>query len=113
MTGEPCPRQAAVCVGSRPVAVVGAAVRDWVSYFGAYLNIHPALEPLRRVRWSGGAEPMSSLERERRGPVRPALVRERLLEHFAARFGFDRVALFFHHPALGRKAPSDALATPS
>ena len=37
---------------------------------------------------------MTSLVRERRGPVRPAMVRERLLEHFAARFGFGRTSLF-------------------
>jgi hypothetical protein len=36
-----------------------------------------------------------------------------LLEHFADRFRFARTSLFFDHPLLKRKAPSDALATPS
>jgi lipoyl(octanoyl) transferase len=99
-----------VWVGPRLVAGVGVAVRDWVTYYGAYLNINPALEPFRLVR-SGGplAGPMTSLERERHGPLRPALVRERLLEHFAARFEFGRTSLFSDHPTLSRKASTDAL----
>jgi hypothetical protein len=50
---------------------------------------------------------MTSLERERRGPVRPSLVRERLMEHFRARFDFGRVALFTEHPMLENAAASD------
>ncbi|MFN4259151.1 MAG: lipoyl(octanoyl) transferase LipB [Gemmataceae bacterium] len=101
----------ALWVADRPIAGFGAAVRDWVSYFGAYLNICPDLPPYRLVKW-GGAEvaPMTSLVRERRGPLRSALVRQRLLEHFQAQFGFERISLFFHHPALSRKAPTDAFA---
>ena len=54
---------------------------------------------------------MTSLERERRGPVRPALIRQRLVEAFAERFGFARTALFHHGPFLPRQAPTDAVAT--
>jgi hypothetical protein len=53
---------------------------------------------------------MTSLERERRGPLRAALVRQRFLEQFAARFGFERLSLFFHHPALGPRAGSGTVA---
>jgi lipoyl(octanoyl) transferase len=112
--GETRPGQPGVWVGDRLIAGLGVAVRDWVAYYGLALNVHPDLEPFRRVRCGGpDAEPMTSLERERRGPLRPSLVRQRLLEHFAARFGFARTALFFDHPSLSRRAPSDALATPS
>jgi hypothetical protein len=45
---------------------------------------------------------MTSLERERRGAVRPGLVRERLLEHYARFFGVGRTALFTEHPLLSR-----------
>ena len=107
------PDGATVNVGARPVAQLGVAVRDWVSYYGAAFNIDPDLEPLRRVRTGPGAEPMTSLARERRGPLRAALVRERLLEHFASRFGFGRVSVFFHHPALGARSASGAVASPS
>jgi lipoyl(octanoyl) transferase len=105
------PDGAGVAVGARPVAHLGVAVRDWVTYYGAALNVHPDLHPLRRVRIAPAAEPMTSLERERRGPLRAALVRQRLLEHFAARFGFARTALFFHHPALGPRSGSGAVTS--
>src|SRR5205807_9599761 len=88
-----------VWVGTRLIAGTGVAVRDWVAYYGAALNVNPELHPFRLVH-SGGDGPMTSLERERRAPLRPALVRQRLLEHLADRFGFPRTALFSHHPAL-------------
>jgi lipoyl(octanoyl) transferase len=105
------PESADVYVGDRPVAHLGVAVRDWVSYYGAAFNVYPDLEPLRKVRTAPAAPPMTSLERERRGPLRAALVRERILEHFAARFGFGRVSLFFHHPALGARAGSGTVTS--
>jgi lipoyl(octanoyl) transferase len=100
---------AGVYVGGRPVAHLGVAVRDWVTWYGAVFNIYPDLEPLRRVRTGPDSAPMTSLERERRGPLRAALVRERFLEHFAARFGFGRLSLFFNHPALGARTESGAV----
>src|SRR5206468_9255548 len=104
--------QAGVWVANRPIASVGVAVRDWVTYYGAILNVSPVLEPFRWVRNGERADgPMTSLERERRGPLRISLVRERLLEHFAATFDYPRIALFSDHPSLRRKAPSDAVAT--
>ena len=100
------PDGAGVYVGARPVAHLGVAVRDWVTWYGAVFNVYPDLEPLRRVRTAPGSAPMTSLERERRGPLRAALVRECFLEHFTARFGFGRLSLFFNHPALGARAAS-------
>lgn len=111
--GETRPGQPGVWANGRPIAGCGVAVRDWVSYYGAYLNIAPDLDPFRRVRFAGSVMQgqMTSLARERRGLVRPALVRQRFLEHFAAQFGFSDFALFTDHPALGKRAPSDAVAT--
>jgi lipoyl(octanoyl) transferase len=104
------PGRAGLWVGRRMVAGVGVAVRDWVAYFGAYLNVDPDLAPFRLVH-SGdrGDGPMTSLVRERRGPLRPALVRERLLEHFCAAFDCECSALFFNHPLLARPAPVEAV----
>jgi lipoyl(octanoyl) transferase len=103
-----------VWVGGRPIACVGIAVRNWVTYYGAALNLNPDLEPFRLVRCGGAhGTTMTSLERERRGPVRPALVRERLIEHFAKRFGFMQTHLFFDSVSLVRKAPSDAIVASS
>jgi lipoyl(octanoyl) transferase len=101
-----------VWVGSRPIAAIGVAVRDWVAYYGAVLNVNPDLEGYRLVRTGKGHPPMTSLQRECRRPVRPGEVRERLLAHLAARLGFARTYLFAEHPLLQREAPTDAL-TPS
>jgi lipoyl(octanoyl) transferase len=101
-------------VGARSIAGLGVAVRDWVSYFGAALNLNPDLELFRDLFTAEAPSGLAtSLERERHGPLRPALVRERLLEHFAARFHFDQTRVFFDYPSLKRKACSDAVATPS
>jgi lipoyl(octanoyl) transferase len=90
-----------VWAGTRLLAAVGVSVRDWVSGHGIFVNVHPDLDLFRHVTTvAGESHSMTSLERERRGPVRPSLVRERLIEHFQARFGFERVALFSDHPAL-------------
>jgi len=75
-----------------------------VAYFGAVLNINPDLFPFRMVRTAvNEKEPMTSLARERRGPLRPSLARERLLEHFTTAFPFQRTALFSNHPSLERQ----------
>ncbi len=109
--GSTRPGKPGVWAGGRLLASVGISVRDYVAYYGAALNVNPALMAYRLVRCGGaGEEPMTSLERERRGPVRPAHVRERLVEHFAARFPFARTVFFSDHPSLSRKARSDALA---
>ena len=92
---------AGVWVGHRLLAAIGVAVKDEVAYYGACFNLHPRLDPYRLVRCHPRAsEPMTSLERERRGPVRPGMVRERLVEHFRGTLGFARVSLFSDHPAL-------------
>jgi lipoyl(octanoyl) transferase len=112
--GESHPGQIGLWVKRRPIASVGVAIRDWVTYYGAALNVNPDLQPFRLVLTDGPASrPMTSIEREHYGRLRPAFVRERLLEHFTDRFGFARTSLFFNHPLLERKAPSDALATSS
>jgi lipoyl(octanoyl) transferase len=98
-------------VCGRLIADLGVAVRDWVTYYGAVLNVNPDLEPYRRVSCGVPAHrAMTSLERERRGPLRAALVRERFLEHFTACFQFDRTSLFFHHPSLPHAAPANAVS---
>src|SRR5262249_33406448 len=111
INAERRPGRPGLWANSRLIAGVGVAVRDWVTYYGGAFNIDPDLEPFRRISCGGpGEPPMTSLARERHGPLRASLVRERLVEHFAARFGFGRLALFSSHPALSTKAPSDAVA---
>ena len=107
------PGAAGVFAAGRRIAHVGIAVRDWVSYYGVTLNVDPNLKPFRSVDCDGDPRPMTSLERERRVPVQPAEVRQRLLARFAESFGFDRVSLFHHHPLLNTKVPAHAVVTHS
>jgi lipoyl(octanoyl) transferase len=94
-------RDGGAWVGTRLLAGLGSAIRNWVSYYGLCLNINPVLDPYRLVRCAHKTvEPMTSLERERRGRVRPSLARERFVEHFQSRFGFSRVSLFTEHSSL-------------
>jgi lipoyl(octanoyl) transferase len=88
-------------VGSRPLALMGCAVRNWVSYYGLCLNVNPLLDSYRLVRARGIGDLMTSLERERRGRIRPALARERFIERFQEGFGFSRLSLFTEHSSLG------------
>lgn len=94
------PDRPGIWVGERQLAHIGVAVQDWVAYYGASLNIDPDLDHFRGVRCDGAPLPMTSLARERKGPVRPALIRQRLVETFAQRFGFDRMTIFHRHPML-------------
>jgi lipoyl(octanoyl) transferase len=100
-----------VWVEDRRIAHVGVAVRDWVSSFGFTVNVDPDLKPFALVQCDGGAKPMTSVERERRTRARPATVRQRLLDAFAAAFGFERVSLFHNHSSLTTKVPAHAVAT--
>ena len=96
---------AGVWVGDRLIAPIGVAVRQSVTSFGACLNLNPQLDQFRGIRCHPAADlPMTSLERERRGPVSPSLVRERLLDHFREAFGFDRLSIFSTHPILAKTA---------
>jgi len=88
-------------VGNRLLAGLGFAVRNWVSYFGMCLNINPILDPYRNIRCTPlSSEPMTSLERERRGRLSPSMVRERFVDHFQKGFDFDRISLFTEHHSL-------------
>jgi hypothetical protein len=64
------------------------------------LNVNPPLLPYRLIRGGLGQESATSLERERRGRLRPALVRQLLIEQFGKHFAFARTALFSSHPSL-------------
>jgi lipoyl(octanoyl) transferase len=106
--------KAGVWANGRLLAQVGVAVREWVTYFGAAVNVHPDLELFRRVQVAGpGEPPMTSLAREHRERVRDATVRQRLVEAIERRFGFARTSLFHTHPALTRPTSNHAVASTS
>ena len=83
------------------LAAVGAAVRNWVTYYGAYLNVDPPLGLFRVVESDTVDHTrMSSMSAERRGPVRMTTVRATLVRHLSEAFGCDRYHLFTGHPLL-------------
>jgi lipoyl(octanoyl) transferase len=106
------PGQPGVWSGNRLLAHVGVAVRGWVSYFGAALNVNPCLEPFRKVHCGGSDLPMTSLERERKLRIDPSMVRQRVVERFMERFSLERVAVYFGHPQLPGKADRYAVVAP-
>lgn len=91
----------AILVGERQIATMGVAIQDWISSYGAILNVSPDLTQFRWVNAPGSREQkMTSIARERGGPVDMALARQRILEQFAQRFGLSRTTVFSSHPAL-------------
>ena len=84
-----------------PLAVVGAAVKNWVSYFGAYVNVCPAMQLVERVVSDAACRtPMSSLLVERQQPVRMSGFRERLARRLAESLADGRYHLHTGHPLL-------------
>lgn len=88
------------------LAAVGVAVRDWVTYYGACLNVCPAMGLFRLVETDPRHHTrMSCLVAERRGHVRMTAVRAALVPRLAEAFGCDRYHLYTGHPLLRRTSP--------
>ena len=82
----------------------GVAVRDQITYHGAYLNVAPAMGLFRLV----DTDPeemtrMSCLMAERRKPIKMTTVRAELVRRMADAFGCDRYHLYTGHPWLRRE----------
>lgn len=87
------------------LATLGVAVRDWVTWHGAFLNVSPALGLFRLVESDPlGHTTMSSIAAERCGVVRMATVRAELVRHLTKAFGCDRYHLYTGHPWLKSQA---------
>lgn len=85
------------------LAALGVAVRDWVTWHGAFLNVSPSPGLFRLVETDPiGHTSMSSLLAERCGPVKMPTVRAALVRHLAAALGCDRYHLYTGHPWLKR-----------
>ena len=81
----------------------GVAVRDWVTYHGAFINVCPA-PGLSRLVESDPREAtrMSSLMAERRGSAKMTTVRATLVRHLSESLGCRRYHLYTGHPMLRR-----------
>jgi lipoyl(octanoyl) transferase len=91
------------------LVALGAAVRHWVTYHGAFLNVSPPMGLFRLVESDPlGETHMSSLVAERCGPVKMTTVRATLVRHLAEALGCDRYHLYTGHPWLRRGLNLDA-----
>lgn len=83
------------------VAALGVAVRQGVSYHGAFLNVSPELRLFRYVQ-ANPRDPsaMSSLLAERGRPPRMTSLRADLVPRLASAFGCARYHLHTGHPLL-------------
>ncbi|OHB78445.1 MAG: hypothetical protein A2V98_06760 [Planctomycetes bacterium RBG_16_64_12] len=89
------------------LAAFGIAVRDWVTYHGAFINVAPSMGLFRLVE--ADTQPtarMSCLVAERQKPVKMTSVRAELVGRLADAFGCDRYHLHTGHPLLRQGGPS-------
>ncbi|HEX3659560.1 MAG TPA: hypothetical protein VHV55_27480 [Pirellulales bacterium] len=89
---------------SGQLVAIAAAVKSWVTYFGAYLNVAPPMQLVRGVRTDRVHEaPMSSLASERVHGLRMSGMRERVVRHVSAALGAPRYHVFSGHPLLASR----------
>jgi len=102
---QPQPGRYGVWGRTGQIAALGVAVRDWVTWHGAFLNVSPALGLFRLVESDPlGHTPMGSIAAERCGVVRMATVRAVLVRQLTEAFGCDRYHLYTGHPWLKSQA---------
>jgi len=83
------------------LAALGVAIRNWVSYHGAFLNVCPPMGLFRLVQSDPQQHTrMSCLVAERQGVVRMTTVRAALVRHLTEAFGCQRYHLYTGHPLL-------------
>lgn len=88
---------------SGQLAHLGVAVKNWTTYFGAYINVDPAMRNFRAVESDpDGQTPASSLTVERRQPVKMATVRATIVRHMATALGCQRYHLYTGHPLMAQ-----------
>jgi lipoyl(octanoyl) transferase len=103
--GEGRPGRHGVWGRTGQLAAFGIAVRDWVAYHGAFINVSPSMGLFRLVDADPhGSTRMSCLVAERGQPVRMTSVRAELVRGLSEAFGCDRYHLYTGHPWL-RHAP--------
>ncbi|HEY5315788.1 MAG TPA: hypothetical protein VIK18_24885 [Pirellulales bacterium] len=89
---------------SGQLVAIAAAIKSWVTYFGAYLNVAPPMQLVRGVRSDRvQAAPMSSLASERVHGLRMSGMRERVVRHVSAALGAPRYHVYSGHPLLVRR----------
>lgn len=85
------------------VAWIGAAVKSWTSYLGAYLNVDPDPTFLALIDSDADHECSTSLQAQRLQRISMSKVRESVLRHIARQFGYERQHVYGGHPLLKRR----------
>lgn len=81
------------------LAAMGIAVKSWVTYHGAFLNVEPSMRIVRMVETDAVEQmAMSSLTIERQQPVKLPQVRSLVITQLAASFGCQQHHVYSHHP---------------
>jgi lipoate-protein ligase B len=90
------------------VVAVGAAVKNWTTYHGAYINVS-ASSYLSRVAECDPLErtTMTSLVADKQQPVKMTAVREGIVRHLAAEFDCSRYHLHTGHALLNTTYRAD------
>ncbi len=83
------------------IVSLGVAVKSWVTYYGAYVNVSPARRLLSAANGDLSRKAaMSSLAIERQQPVKMTRVREGLVRHLSTAFDCTRYHLHTGHALL-------------
>lgn len=96
--GELRGRQQGIWGRHGQVMAIGTAVKNWTTYFGAYLNVAPAMELFRWIESDLESHaPMSSLAVEARRAPRMSGIREALVTHLSSALGCSRCHVYAGH----------------
>jgi lipoyl(octanoyl) transferase len=83
------------------VVAIGVAVRDWIAYHGAFINVNPPMGLFRLVTADRrDLTPMSCLVAERQRPVKMTSVRAEVIRELTEALGCDRYHMYTGHPLL-------------
>ncbi len=93
------PGQYGVWTRTGQLAAIGVAVKSWVTYHGAFLNVSPAMDIFRLLTTdSVGGTPMTSLAALQQKNVKMPHVREAVVRHVVAALGCTRHHVYTGHP---------------
>ena len=82
------------------LAAIGAAVKNWVAWHGAFINVNPGRLHRRIDSDPIECAPMSSLAVERGRTIKMTRVREALIRHITVALGCPRYHLHTGHPLI-------------
>jgi lipoate-protein ligase B len=83
-------------------AFLGAAVKNWISWQGLFINVSLSPDLMQLVRSAKPGDRATTLARERCRPTSMHAVRAGLVPHLARRLGYERHHIYTGHPLLRR-----------